>query len=247
MPTTVPTSSDHTASAHAGPRIYDDGADDLISGDALDRVSLLPGTPRDETLPHHRLRILWGQDMLTDVIEGRYRTVVCGVNDEDNTHGIISQLVQFIPPSQWNEKAVTSFARMFQQSVQVHAGRDQQPYVLKYDLDRTLILAILRPHGQGYFTLRDLAHGLKTVARMLENRADRLPVCSVSFLGARSNRLIDDDGREPSFETVLRTMHESGFRGDVYPSPRMWGSPEVGVFPHYPFPAGVKRMREGSS
>ena len=48
-----------------------------------------------------------------------------------------------------------------------------------------------------------------------------------------------------SFETVLRTMFEAGFRGDVYPSPQMWAYGGVGTFSGYPFPAGLDRMRTG--
>jgi hypothetical protein len=76
-------------------------------------------------------------------------------------------------------------------------------------------------------------------------------VCSVSFLGARSNRLVTGQGSdaesEPSFETALSTMYESGYRGDVYAAPGMWRLGQVGVFPSFPFPAGVERMRSGSS
>ena len=82
---------------------------------------------------------------------------------------------------------------------------------------------------------------------MLAGRADRSPVASVSFLGAKSNRLIDDQGNEPSFESVLRTMFDSGFRGDVYPSLGMWQVAPTGVFATYPFPESLERMRSGSS
>jgi hypothetical protein len=71
-------------------------------------------------------------------------------------------------------------------------------------------------------------------------------VGTVSFLGARSNRLIDAaTGKEPSFEAVLKTMFEAGYRGDVYPATQLWRHGEVGVFPSYPFPRGLQRMREG--
>jgi hypothetical protein len=42
-------------------------------------------------------------------------------------------------------------------------------------------------------------------------------------------------------------MYDAGFRGDIYPSPAMWSFGHVGVFPSYPFPEGLHRMREGSS
>jgi len=228
-------------------RLYDDDADDLMLSEGFaDRVTLLPGQG-GRIEPGQRLRIMWGQDMLRDVLDGRYRAMVCGVNDEDNSHGIVAQLVNLVTTSQWNEPAVTSYARMFHESVAVHAAGDREPYVLKYDLDSLLILALLRPKGRDHFTLEDLSRGFSTVTKMLSGRHERKPVATVSFLGARSNRLLGPDAREPSFETVLRTMFESGFRGDVYPSPGAWSLGHIGVFASYPFPEGVGRMREGSS
>lgn len=235
----------------AAVRLYAEGGDALMSTDQFpQRVSLLPADPgRLES--GRRIRILWGQDMLRDLLDGRYRAVVCGVNEEDNAHGIVAQLVSLVTTSQWSERSVTSYAKMFSDSVSVHAAHDREPYVLKYDLDGLLILALLRPKGRDHFTLVDLARGFKTVTKMLGGRQDRLPVCSVSFLGARSNRLVrgeaPDAESEPSFEGVLRTVYEAGFRGDMYPSPQMWEMGDVGVFPSYPFPEGLERMRGGSS
>jgi len=232
-------------------RLYEDDADNLLRPESFpDRVSLLPSDPAPVS-PNARLRLMWGQHMLRDVLDGRYRAVVCGVNTEDNSHGIIAQLVNTVSASQWTERSVTSYARLFEQSVAMHAAHDNEPYILKYDLDSVLVLALLRPKGRDHFTLADLGRGFATVAKMLAGREERLPVCTVSFNGARSNRLIAGDGArpedEPSFERVLRTMHESGFRGDVYPSPRLWARGNVGVFASYPFSAGLERMRQGSS
>jgi len=225
-------------------RLYDGEADELLSTDMFpDRVSLLPGHKPDE-----RVRIMWGQDLLRDLLDGRYRTVVCGVNDQDNTRGIIAQLVELLPTSQWSARGVTSFAKMFQESVGIHAAHDREPYILKIDLDSLLILGVLRPKGRDHFTLADLGRGFRTVTKMLKDRRERTPVATVSFLNAHANRLVGHGGRgEPSFESVLRTMYEAGFRGDVYPSPTMWRSGQIGVFPNYPFPEGVERMRDGSS
>lgn len=233
-------------------RLYDGDTDNLVTAElAPDRVTLLPGVGGGPTAgalsASERLRIMWGQDMLRDVLDGRYRAIVCGVNDSDNSHGIIAQLVDLIQTSQWSSRSVTSYAKMFQDSVAIHAARDREPYVLKYDLDSLLVLGILRPKGRDHFTIDDLSRGFATVSKMLNDRRDRLPVASVSFLNARANRLVDTGGQEPSFETVLRTMYSSGFRGDVYAAPGMWKVGHVGVFPSYPFPAGVNRMREGSS
>lgn len=230
-------------------QLYADGADDLLNAESFpDRVSLLPaehGAPQAGS----RLRILWGQDLLADVLDGRYRAVICGVNDTDNTQGVIAQIVSLLTTSQWSSNSVTSYARMFQESLQVHAANDREPYILKYDLDSVLVLAMLRPRGRDFFTLGDLSRGFRTVSKMLQGRADRRAVCSVSFLGASSNKLVVDDANlhEPSFESVLQTMHGAGFRGDVYPSPQMWNYAHIGVFPSYPYPKGIDRMRAGSS
>lgn len=232
-------------------RLYDGEADSLMSADfAPERLTLLPSGGGRVERPEdagERIRILWGQDMLRDLLDGRYRTVICGVNDVDNSHGIISQLCELVSTSQWASASVTSYAKIFQESVGVHASGDKEPYVLKFDLDQLLIFGILRPRGRDHFTLHDLSRGFRTVSKMLRDRRERLPVASVSFLNARANRLVGPDGIEPSFESVLRTMFESGFRGDVYTSPAMWRTGHIGVFPSYPFPEGLERMRDGSS
>lgn len=230
-----------------GVRLYDGEGELLMSSEQMsDRVTLLPAERPKLDKIEARIRILWGQDMLGDLVTGRYRAMVCGVNDADNSHGIISQVVELSQTSQWRSKSITSYAKMFHDSVAIHAAEDREPYVLKYDLDSMMILALLKPKGRDHFTVADLERGFQTVVKMLHGRRDRLPVCSVSFLGARSNRLADPKtGEEPSFETVLRTMHEAGFRGDVYPAPQMWQHGDVGVYPSYPFPAGLERMREG--
>ncbi len=134
---------------------------------------------------------------------------------------------------------------MFHGSVAVHAAGDHEPYILKFDLDRLLIMGIVRPKGQDHFTLDDLSRGFQTVAKMLHGRRERWPVASVSFLGAKSNKLTDRDGQEPSFEAVLRTMFEAGYRGDVYPSLGMWELAPTGAFASYPFPESLKVMRSG--
>lgn len=232
-------------------KLYDDEGDLLLSAESFpDKVTLLPSGPIGAGVGPgavERIRVLWGQDMLRDMLDGRYRAVVCGVNDTDNSHGIIAQLVDLIQTSQWTAKGVTSFARMFQESVSIHAAKDREPYVLKYDLDSLLILALLRPHGRDHFTLDDLSRGFATVVKMLRGRKERTPVASVSFLNARANKLVGPDGQEPSFEAVLRTMYNAGFRGDVYPAPAHWRFGHVGVFPSYPFPEGIEQMRKGSS
>jgi hypothetical protein len=233
--------------ALAGVRLYDEDAEHLLDPSSFaERVALLPGDG-GRTRPGERIRIMWGQDLLRDLLDGRYRTVICGVNDVDNSHGIIAQLVELIPTSQWSAKSVTSYAKMFQESAAIHAGGDREPYILKFDLDSLLILALLRPRGRAHFTVEDLSRGFRTINKMLHDRHERQPAATVSFLNAKANRLVGQDAKEPSFESVLRTMYESGFRGDVYTSLAMWRFGHVGVFPCFPFPEGLERMRGGSS
>lgn len=228
-------------------RLYDEEAESLLKSELFpDRVTLLP-PEGGRVEAGQRIRILWGQDLLRDLLDGRYRTVICGVNDEDNSHGIIAQLVELMHTSQWSSKAITSYAQMFQQSVGVHAVSDKEPFVLKFDLDSVLILGILRPKGRPHFTVEELSRGFRTVAKMLKDRRERWPAAAVSFLNAKANRLLGPDGQEPSFETVLRTMFDAGYRGDVYTAPAMWRFGHVGVFPSYPFPESLERMRGGSS
>jgi hypothetical protein len=235
------------ASTEDLPRLYDGEGDLLVQADqAPDRVVLLPsGDPRKASSSPDRIRIMWGQHLLADLVAGRYRTVVCGINDQDNAGGIVGELLQVVPTSQWTVKSATSYARIFHESVAIHAANDREPYVLKFDLDALLILALLRPRQREHFTLEDLSRGFQTVARMLIGRGDRRPVASVSFLGAKSNRLVGEGGREPSFESVLRVMFESGYRGDVYPSLGMWALSPTGVFANYPFPESIDDMRRG--
>lgn len=234
------------SAAKPGPiQCYDGDADALIRPEqSAEQIHLLP--PAGGKLrPGERIRLMWGQDMLRDLLDGHYRAVICGVNDQDNSHGIIAQLVELVQTSQWSAKSVTSFARMFQESVAVHAAHDREPYILKYDLDSVLILALLRPKGRDHFTLEDISRGFVTCNKMLRDRRERLPVASVSFLNARVNRLVGPNGKEPTFESVLKTMYHAGYRGDVYPAPTMWRLGRVGVFPSYPFPESLDEMREG--
>jgi hypothetical protein len=230
------------SSQHQLPRLYDDEGDQLMDADRrADRVILLPsGDPRKASTDRDRIRIQWGQHLLADLLARRYRTLVCGVNPEDNTRGMIGELAALLPTSQWNNHSITQYAQTFSRS----QGRDDV-LVLKYDMDLVTVLGLLRPPGRDHFTLDDLKRGFRKVAQMVETRYDRLAVASVSFLGAKSNRLIDAEGREPSFETVLRTMFEAGYRGDVYPSLRMWELAPTGVFANYPFPESLKAMRAG--
>ncbi len=229
-------------------KVYDDDGDLLMDASKVaKKVVVVPsGDPRSAAATE-RIRIVWGQHLLSDLLDGRYRTVVCGINDEDNTRGVLGELLKLIPTSQWTLESATSYAKMFRSAVAVHAAEDREPYVLKFDLDRLLILALMRPAGRDHFTLEDLFRGFRTVAKMLQGRRDRLPAASVSFLGAKSNRLVDHRGEAPSFEAVLDAMYKGGFTGDVYAPPGMWELGTTGVYPTFPFPESLDRMRQGSS
>lgn len=223
--------------------IYDGDGDSLIVDSHLSsKLTIIPdGKPASEPDTTHRIRIMWGQHLLDDVLAGRYRSLVCAVNDEDNDHGIIAQLASLLPTSSWTPRAVTEHAQRF-------AGRTQTA-VVKYDMDVIEVLGLLRPTGHEVMTLDDLSHGFEIITEMLRRKTERLPVASVSFLGARANRLVATGhaarGDEPSFETVLRTMYDTGFSGDVYPSTLMWDSQPTAVYARYPFPESVETIRSG--
>ncbi len=204
-----------------------------------ERLIVLPdGKPSKQADTSPRIRLMWGQHLLDDVVAGRYRSIVCAVNAEDNSHGIISKLAELVPTSQWTPQSITNHTKMF-------ANRETVT-VIKFDMDMIEVLGLLRPTNQAHLTLKDLSHGFSVVTEMLRRKPwKRLPVASVSFLGAHANALVDEHGQEPSFETVLRTMYEAGFTGDVYPAPWMWESAPTGVYARYPFPPSLDAMRMG--
>ena len=219
--------------------IYDGDGDQLIvDANLSEKLTIIPdGKPSSKPDTTDRLRIMWGQHLLDDLLAGRYRSLVCAVNTENNSHGVIAQLATLLPTSNWTAKAITEYAQQF-------AGNTQTS-VLKFDMDVVEVLALLRPSNQDEMSLDDLGHGFEIVSEMLRRKTDRLPTASVSFLGARANRLSDGRGGEPSFETVLRTMNEAGFAGDVYPSPWMWDSQPTALYARYPFPPSVAQVRDG--
>jgi len=205
-----------------------------------ERIILTPDAlPNRQPDAAPRIRIMWGQHLLEDLLAGRYRSLVCAVNGQDNHSGIISQLASLLPTSQWDESAITAHAR------QVSTAMPGRPKVLKFDMDTVEVLAILRPGGQPHLTIDDLSAAFKVIGQMVRANPLRRPTASVSFLEARANKLVDSTGAEPSFETVLRTMHEAGYCGDVYPSPSMWQVGPVGLFPRYPFSTALESMRTG--
>lgn len=220
-------------------RIYDGQGDELmVEHRVADRLVMVPdAAPTNEPDQSPRIRIMWGQHMLDDLLAGRYRTLVCAVNGEDNSHGIISQVAELLPTSQWTHRTITEHAARF-------VPRDEVT-VLKYDMDMVEVLALLRPAQHDTLSLNDLSQGFRIVAEMVRRKTQRRPIASVSFLGARANRLIENGDTEPTFETVLRTMHEAGFTGDVYPAPWMWESSPTTVYARYPFPDSLNAMREG--
>ena len=76
--------------------------------DAGERLVLVPDAmPSKAPDRTPRIRLMWGQHLLEDLLAGRYRSLVCAVNAEDNSHGIISQLATLLPTSQWDRNSVT--------------------------------------------------------------------------------------------------------------------------------------------
>ncbi len=221
-------------------RIYDGDGDQLMTDQQIqERLIVLPGGLPSKSVdesPH--MRIMWGHHLLDDLAAGRYRSFVCAVNAEDNSHGIVSEIAQSVKTSQWTPEAITEHTRKF-------ANRDTVT-VIKFDMDTIEVLGLLRPEGQKHLTLKDLSHGMSVATEMVRRKPTlRRPVASVSFLGARANALVDEHGQEPSFETVLRIMSDAGFTGDVYPAPWMWESAPTGVYARYPFPDSLDVMRQG--
>jgi hypothetical protein len=222
------------------PAIYDRDGDLLMQEqvDAGDRLILVPDSlPGKVPNPTPRLRIMWGQHLLDDLVAGRYRSFVCAVNAQDNSRGIISQVAQFLSTSQWDERSITQYARHFEAGGKVR--------VLKFDMDRVEVLGVLRPARNDRLTLADLSQAMRIVVEMLRSNSARLPSASVSFLEARANVLVDKDGKTPSFEAVLKTMFDAGYNGDVYPSPALWRAAPTAVFARYPFSSALDSRREG--
>ena len=223
------------------PTIYDREGDSLMQEqiDQPNRLILVPDAlPSKTPDTTRRIRIMWGQHLLDDLVAGRYRTFICAVNAQDNSRGIISQLAEFLPTSQWDETSITAYAKQFNTQ-----GRKAK--VLKFDMDSVEVLGVLRPAGHDRFALSDLSAAFSIAVEMIRGDRARQPSASVSFLEARANLVVDSNGQTPSFEAVLRAMHQAGYNGDVYPSPGMWQASPTGVFARYPFAAALEVRREG--
>ncbi|MGH7179469.1 MAG: hypothetical protein ACREJC_18985, partial [Tepidisphaeraceae bacterium] len=127
---------------HKTPQIYEGDGDALMMREheeLADRILLMPDALPSKTPDKtRRLRILWGQHLVEDLLSGRYRTLVCAVNAEDNSRGIIAQLATLLPTSQWDERSITSYAKQF-------ASSGERAKVLKFDMDLVEVLAVLRP------------------------------------------------------------------------------------------------------
>jgi hypothetical protein len=207
--------------------------------DVADRIVIVPDAYPSKTPDRtRRIRIMWGQHLLDDLVQGRYRTLVCAVNTRDNSSGIISQLAAFTPTSQWDAESITAYAQHF-------ARTGHKARVLKYDFDTIEVLAVLRPASENALTLAALSSAMRIVVEMLERRPERRPTASVSFLEARVNHLVDEAGREPCFEAVLQAMHDAGYSGDIYPSPGLWHAAPTGVYARYPFSESLDERRKG--
>ena len=220
-------------------RIYEGEGDQLLDDSRVaQKIILLPDsteTKLPESQP--KLRIMWGQHLLEDILAGRYRSLVCGVNAQDNRRGIIGQVAALLPTSQWDHSGITAHCQRLVQESHVS--------VVKFDMDAVEVLGILRPASRAWLTTEDLAVGFKMVAEMIHRRPQRWPTASVSFLGGQVNRLHNSHDLEPSFEAVLRIMYEAGYAGDVYPAPAMWECAPTTMFARFPFPASLEAMRSG--
>lgn len=224
------------------PKIYDGEGDTLMqkeNQDEAERIILVPDAPPSKVPDtKSKIRIMWGQHLLEDLLAGRYRSLVCAVNAQDNSRGIIAQLAALLPTSQWDEPSITANAKQF-------AAAGDRVKVLKFDMDLVEVLAILRPATHPHLTIADLSSAFEIVSEMIRRKPGRLPSASVSFLDARANALLDHNAQEPSFEAVLRTMYDAGYTGDVYPSPSLWQRAPTGVYARYPFAATLDKLRHG--
>src|SRR5947209_5658651 len=168
------------------PHIYDGDGDQLMHCDDssdYDHLILVPDAFPSKTPDRSpRLRIMWGQHLLEDLLAGRYRSLVCAVNAQDNRRGIISQLAALLPTSQWDETSITSYARQFATG---GGGGSERVKVLKYDMDVVEVLAVLRPLQHEQLNLLDLRSAFEIVSGMINGKPGRMPSASVSFLGAR--------------------------------------------------------------
>lgn len=233
--------STQSDAAGNGPKVYDGDISSMLAGHAqAEHITIVPDTePSSTPDTTSRIRIQWGQHLMDDLVADRYRSLICAVNAHDNSRGIITQLAEQLPTSQWDNHTITEHARR-------HA-REGKVTIVKVDLDTIEVLALLRPAGQDALYLADLHEGFRMIAQMIQKKPQRrLPTAAVSFLGSKANKLIDrSTNSEPTLETVLRTMLDAGFTGDVYPPPAMWNNAPEAVFARYPFPGSIERMREG--
>src|SRR5687768_17375112 len=155
---------------HDQPQIYEGDGDALMNKEreevAGDRITLIPDSLPSKTPDKtQHLRIMWGQHLLEDLLAGRYRSLVCAVNSKDNTRGIIAQLAELLPTSQWDEKSITAAARQFSA-----AGGDTRVKVLKFDMDIVEVLAVLRPPTREHLTIGDLRAAFKIVSEMIHRK-----------------------------------------------------------------------------
>src|SRR5687767_15963863 len=99
------------------PQMYDGQGDALMEmehEELADRITIMPDalpskTP-DET---PRARIMWGEPLPEDLLAGRYRSLVCAVDADDNRRRINTQLAAVLPTSQCDEASIALRARAF--------------------------------------------------------------------------------------------------------------------------------------
>jgi hypothetical protein len=119
--------------------------------------------------------------------------------------------------------------------------------VLRLDMGLVEVFAMVRPAHKDALTLEDLEQGFRIVTQLLRHHSEWQPTATVSFLEGRANKLVDEEGVEPSLESVLRTMYGAGYAGDVFPAPAMFEAAPTAFFSRYPFPGSLEQMRNGSS
>jgi hypothetical protein len=222
-------------------RIYDGEGDALFVESGLaEKMVLAPeGRAINVADPTPRLRLMWGQYLLDDLIAGRYRSLVCAANTVDNSRDLLGQLTELLPGCQWTPEIITNRAKQF-------AAREDVT-VLRLDMGLVEVFAMVRPAHKDALTLEDLEQGFRIVTQLLRHHSEWQPTATVSFLEGRANKLVDEEGVEPSLESVLRTMYGAGYAGDVFPAPAMFEAAPTAFFSRYPFPGSLEQMRNGSS
>ena len=188
-----------------------------------------------------------GQDMLGDMLDGRYhRGGVRGVNDEDNSHGIIAQLVDPIHYVAVDGQGRDEFCADVPGVGVDPRGADREPYVLKYDLDSLLIPALLVSEGRPPLHARRPVAGSLDGGEDARERRERLAGGEREFSSTpgRTNCTRRRRGSRVSRPFCGRCTRRGSGRCGTARRRLLRGA---GVFRPYPSPEGIEQMRQGSS